>query len=108
MQRCVCASSRFNVVEVGCLTTTATGHIAFPLHPHSAYPLQQDAPVPASVGEEEEGAVVEEVVSGGSGKRKKKKKTKKKAGEPKPTAFGRMVGSINAENELWMALVLTR
>lgn len=32
----------------------------------------------------------------------------KKAAEPKPTAFGRMVGSINAENELWMALVLTR
>lgn len=29
-------------------------------------------------------------------------------GEPKPTAFGRMVGAINAENELWMALVLTR
>ncbi|CAN0007223.1 unnamed protein product [Pylaiella littoralis] len=30
------------------------------------------------------------------------------ATEPKPTAFGRMIGSINAENELWMALVLTR
>lgn len=35
-------------------------------------------------------------------------KKKKAAAEPKPTAFGRMVGSINAENELWMALVLTR
>lgn len=28
--------------------------------------------------------------------------------EPKPTAFGRLVGAINAENELWVALVLTR
>lgn len=28
--------------------------------------------------------------------------------EPKPTSFGRMLGAINAENELWMALVLTR
>lgn len=28
--------------------------------------------------------------------------------EPKPTAFGRMLGAINADNELWMALVLTR
>ena len=28
--------------------------------------------------------------------------------EPKPTAFGRMLGAINAENQLWMALVLTR
>lgn len=41
---------------------------------------------------------------GGGGTNKKQKR----AGEPKPTAFGRMVGSINAENELWMALVLTR
>lgn len=27
---------------------------------------------------------------------------------PKPTAFGRMIGAINSDNELWMALVLTR
>lgn len=28
--------------------------------------------------------------------------------EPKPTAFGRMLGAINTDNELWMALILTR
>ncbi|CAM9848447.1 unnamed protein product [Ascophyllum nodosum] len=28
--------------------------------------------------------------------------------EPKPTAFGRLLGAINSENELWMALILTR
>lgn len=27
---------------------------------------------------------------------------------PTPTAFGRLVGAINADNQLWMALVLTR
>ncbi|CAM9125924.1 unnamed protein product, partial [Hapterophycus canaliculatus] len=58
----------------------------------------------ASVGDEAAGEEVAE--AGGSGGSKMRKT--KAAGEPKPTSFGRLVGSINAENELWMALVLSR
>ncbi|CAN0244773.1 unnamed protein product, partial [Ectocarpus fasciculatus] len=57
---------------------------------------------------EEDGAAASGAADGGGDQKADPKRGKKKPGEPKPTAFGRMVGSINAENELWMALVLTR
>ncbi|CAM9657609.1 unnamed protein product, partial [Ectocarpus sp. 13 AM-2016] len=73
------------------------------------YDALKDAEVSADASGEEDGAAASEAAAeSGGDKKADSKKGKEKWGEPKPTAFGRMVGSINAENELWMALVLTR
>ncbi|CAB1119197.1 unnamed protein product [Ectocarpus sp. CCAP 1310/34] len=73
------------------------------------YDALKDAEVSTDASGEEDGAAASGAAAeSGGDKKADSKRAKKKWGEPKPTAFGRMVGSINAENELWMALVLTR